>query len=110
MQGRARYARMQAYVYKSRRKSDTYVFLAARDDFTRVPGPLRAQQGELVFVMEVALGPDRRLAQADPEVVRANLVAHGFHLQVPPQPERLRLAGTGAHDMPERGTRVRVDD
>jgi uncharacterized protein len=110
MQGRARYARMQAYVYKSRRKSDTYVFLAARDDFTRVPGPLRAQLGELQFVLEVALSPERHLAQADPEVVRANLAAHGFHLQVPPLPERMRVAGTNTHDMPERGTRVRIDD
>jgi uncharacterized protein YcgL (UPF0745 family) len=75
---------MQAYVYKSRRKADTFVFLAARDDFTRLPGPVRAQLGELAFVLEVALIADRRLAQSDPELVRANLAAHGFHVQFPP--------------------------
>ncbi|WP_372016768.1 YcgL domain-containing protein [Pseudoxanthomonas sp. 10H] len=75
---------MQAYVYKSRRKADTYVFLAARDDFARVPGPVRAQLGELAFVLEVALTPERRLAQSDPDVVRANLAAQGFHVQFPP--------------------------
>ena len=75
---------MQAYVYKSRRKADTYVFLAARDDFTRVPEPVRVQLGELAFVLEVALTPERRLAQSDPERVRANLAAHGFHVQFPP--------------------------
>jgi len=75
---------MQAYVYKSRRKADTFVFLAARDDFTRLPEPVRAQLGELAFVLEVALTPERRLAQSDPQLVRANLAAHGFHVQFPP--------------------------
>jgi len=89
----ARRARMQAYVYKSRRKADTYVFLAARDDFGRLPEPLRAQLGELGFVLEVALTPERKLARGDAEVVRANLAARGFHVQFPPQPETPRDPG-----------------
>ena len=32
---RAHDARMHAYVYKSQRKADTFVYLAARDDFGR---------------------------------------------------------------------------
>jgi len=76
---------MQAYVYKSRRRADTYVFLAARDGFERLPEPLRLQLGELSFVLEVALTPERRLAQSDPAVVRANLAERGFHIQFPPQ-------------------------
>ena len=75
---------MHAYVYKSQRKADTYVYLATRDDFGRVPEPLRSQLGELRFVLEVALTPERRLAQADVEVVRANLAGRGFHVQFPP--------------------------
>ncbi len=75
---------MQAYVYKSLRKPDTYVYLRKRDDFAVVPEPVRLPLGELVFVLEVALTPDRKLAQVDPAVVRANLVAQGFHLQFPP--------------------------
>lgn len=74
---------MQAYVYKSQRKADTYVYLAARDDFARLPEPLRAQLGALQFVLEVALTPERRLARQDPAVVRANLAARGFHVQFP---------------------------
>ena len=38
---------MQAYVYKSQRKADTFVYLAARDDFERIPDSLRAPLGEL---------------------------------------------------------------
>ena len=75
---------MQAYVYKSQRKADTYLYLAARDDFACLPEPLRAQLGGLQFVLEVALTPERKLARGDPAVVRTNLAAHGFHLQFPP--------------------------
>lgn len=78
---------MQAYVYKSLRKADTFVFLAARDDFARLPEPVRAQLGGLAFVLEVALTPGRRLAQSDPEAVRASLAARGFHVQFPPPPD-----------------------
>jgi uncharacterized protein YcgL (UPF0745 family) len=75
---------MHAYVYKSLRKHDTYVFLAARDDFTRLPEPVRAQLGPLQFVLDVVLTPGRRLAYSDADTVRENLVARGFHLQLPP--------------------------
>ncbi|MFC7302299.1 YcgL domain-containing protein [Cognatiluteimonas weifangensis] len=75
---------MQAYVYKSLRKDDTYVFLAARDDFARLPEPLRTQLGGLRFVLEVALTPQRTLAREDPATVREHLLQRGFHLQFPP--------------------------
>ncbi len=75
---------MQAYVYKSQRKADTYVYLAARDDFTRLPEPLRIRLGALQFVLDVALTPERRLVRGDAAAVRENLVLRGFHLQLPP--------------------------
>ena len=75
---------MHAYVYKSLKKADTYVYLAARDDFTRLPEPLRTQLGPLQFVLDVALDAERRLAREDPAVVRENLGVRGFHLQFPP--------------------------
>ena len=75
---------MLAYVYKSLKKADTYVYLSARDDFARLPEPLRAQLGGLQFVLEVALVPERKLALEDPAVVRENLVMRGVHVQFPP--------------------------
>jgi len=78
---------MRAHVYKSLKKADTYVYLAARDDFTRLPEPLRTQLGPLQFVLEVALDPGRKLAREDVEVVRGNLALRGFHLQFPPASE-----------------------
>lgn len=74
---------MQAYVYKSLRKDDSYVFLAARDDFARLPGPVLQRLEPLRFVLEVALTPERKLARADAATVRENLVLRGFHLQLP---------------------------
>ena len=79
---------MHAFVYKSLKKADTYVYLAARDDFARLPEPLRGQLGTLQFVLGVDLAPGRRLARENPDVVRANLATRGFHLQFPPtQPD-----------------------
>lgn len=75
---------MHAYVYKSPRKADTYVYLAKRDDFACLPDALRTQLGPLQFVLDVALTPERRLARVDAAVVRTNLVDRGFHVQFPP--------------------------
>ncbi len=75
---------MHAYVYKSQRKADTYVYLRERENFELVPAPLRERLGALVYVLEVALTPERRLAKEDPAVVRANLAERGFHIQFPP--------------------------
>jgi uncharacterized protein len=75
---------MHAYVYKSQRKADTYVYLAQRDGFERLPEPLRTQLGALHFVLDLALTPGRTLARENPEEVRRNLAARGFHLQFPP--------------------------
>ena len=75
---------MHAFVYKSLKKADTYVYLAARDGFARLPEPLRAQLGNLQFVLDVELTPQRKLAREDVAVVREHLAARGFHLQFPP--------------------------
>ncbi|GAB3731590.1 YcgL domain-containing protein [Silanimonas algicola] len=77
---------MQAYVYKSLRKAETFVYLRERDAFGLLPEVLRAQLGDLRFVLDVALTPDRKLAREDAAVVRANLAGKGFHVQFPPPP------------------------
>ena len=74
---------MQAFVYKSLRKPDTYLYLRERDAFALLPEPVLAPLGQLAFVMELALTPERKLARVDAAVVRRNLVEQGFHLQFP---------------------------
>ena len=78
---------MQCFVYKSALRADTYVYFAKRDNFGVLPEALRLQLGQLSFVMEIALTPERRLARADAVVVIANLAESGFYLQLPPQLE-----------------------
>ena len=85
---------MHAYVYKSQRKQETYVYLARRDDFARLPAPMHAQLAPFVFVLELALGAPRRLARADAEQVRLQLTERGFFVQFPPSPP----SGSGAAD------------
>jgi uncharacterized protein len=77
---------MHAYVYKSQRKADTFVYLARRDGFDAIPAPMQAQLGPFAFVLEVELTPQRRLAQVDAAQVRAHLAERGFHIQFPPSP------------------------
>ncbi|ACL74195.1 YcgL domain-containing protein [Thioalkalivibrio sulfidiphilus] len=79
---------MQVYVYKSRRKPDTYIYLARKDDFEVIPAPLKQVFGTPEFTLEFELTPERTLAQEDPESVLASLRERGFHLQMPPQNER----------------------
>lgn len=74
---------MIAHIYKSVRKADAYLYLRDKDAFSIVPDPVRLPLGDLVFVMSLELTPGRKLARADAEVVRGNLVERGYYLQAP---------------------------
>ncbi len=78
---------MQCFVYKSRRKADTYLFLREDGGFAVLPADLAERLGELVFVIEIELSPQRQLAREDVVTVMANLAGRGWHLQLPPPPE-----------------------
>lgn len=80
---------MQCTIYKSRRKQDTYLYLAARDDFSCLPEDLLKLLGEPVHVMDLDLHPERRLAQEDAVEVLRNLQERGWHLQMPRREEWL---------------------
>jgi len=87
---------MQVFVYRSRRKADTYVYLARRDGFDLLPPALHDSLAPLDFALEFTLGPERRLAREDPEAVRRNLDTQGFHLQLPPPVTDLLTGHTDA--------------
>lgn len=82
---------MQCAIYKSRRKQDTYLYLAARDDFSRVPDTLLTLLGQPIHVMDLDLSPERKLAQENTAEVLHNLQEHGWHLQMPRQDEWLGI-------------------
>lgn len=77
---------MNAYIYKSSRRDELYLYLAQKDDFSNVPQALYDSMGkEPIFVMEVALTPERKLAREDVNTVIKSLETKGFHLQMPPR-------------------------
>lgn len=80
---------MQCVIYKSRRKQDTYLYLAAKDNFSCIPENLLKLLGEPVHVMDLDLHPERRLAQEDVVEVLRNLQERGWHLQMPRREEGL---------------------
>jgi uncharacterized protein YcgL (UPF0745 family) len=72
------------WIYKDRRRGETYLYLAERDGFDVAPRALLDAMGDLEFVMELDLHPDRKLARARTgEVLRA-LTDKGYYLQLPP--------------------------
>ena len=74
-------------IYKSLKKYDTYLYVATKDDFSRVPEPLLRLLGQPVHVMDLELSPERKLAQEDIVEVMKNLQERGWHLQMPKKEE-----------------------
>jgi uncharacterized protein YcgL (UPF0745 family) len=76
---------MNAYIYKSSRKAELYIYITQKDDFSNVPQALYDSMGkEPIFVMEIELTPERKLARENVDTVISNLETQGFHLQIPP--------------------------
>ena len=81
---------MKTFIYKSTKKDELYLYIANKDDFSDVPQSLYDSMGkEPVFVMELELSSDRPLAREDVTIVMKNLETQGFHVQMPPRPEKL---------------------
>ena len=72
-------------VYRSDRKTDTYLYLSADKAFDELPETLRRTFGEPSFVMDLLLTPDRKLARVDVAHVLSDLEEQGFSLQLPPK-------------------------
>lgn len=75
---------MQCFIYKSLKKEELYLYLDKRDDFSAVPEVLLQSFGQLVFVMELQLSPERKLAREDVSKVINNIQRKGFFVQMPP--------------------------
>ena len=74
---------MHCAIYRSPKKQDTYLYLATKDDFSRVPSGLLRMLGDPVHVMDLELSAARQLAQEDVLEVIRNLRERGWHLQMP---------------------------
>ena len=71
-------------VYKSRKRPQTFLFVLKENDFSRVPGPLLEALGEIEKLIDLKLTPERKLARGNARYIMDDLIAQGFHLQLPP--------------------------
>lgn len=75
---------MQCFIYKSLKKEYLYLYINNKDDFSRVPEALFNSFGQMEFVMDLELTPERKLANEDAGKVIASLNEKGFFVQMPP--------------------------
>ena len=72
-------------VYRSEKKTETYLYLADNLPFEELPAELRQEFGEATFVLSLELSADRKLARVDVEKVLESLSDSGYYLQLPPE-------------------------
>ncbi len=72
-------------VFRSGKKSETYLFLAEHKLFKDLPEKLRVMFGEPVFVMDLELTPKSKLARVETRSVLEGLSECGYFLQLPPK-------------------------
>ncbi len=70
-------------VFRSSKKSDTYIFVRRDHDWEELPESLRNIFGQPVHAMDLVLTPDRKLARTTGQQVLEALEEKGFHLQMP---------------------------
>lgn len=89
---------MLCAIYKSSKKEEMYLYVAKRDDFSRVPAELLSVFGKPQFVMLFNLAGEKKLARAEKNEVLKKIEAEGFYLQLPPPPEDLHKAFVGSQN------------
>lgn len=72
-------------VYRSDKKTETYLYLSDNLAFEDLPMELQKQFGVPAFVMRLELTADRVLARADVREVLMCLEDPGYYLQLPPE-------------------------
>lgn len=80
---------IQCDVYRSSKKENLYLYVAAEEGLKRVPDELLTQFGEPEKTLSFELTQDRQLAKEDAPTVIANIQEKGFHLQLPPADEKI---------------------
>jgi uncharacterized protein YcgL (UPF0745 family) len=76
---------MQCYVYRSRRKQGSFLFLPEKDNFTRVPTVLLNIFGTPEFSFDFHLDDGRKLVlKIEAREIRRVMQENGFFLQLPP--------------------------
>ena len=70
------------YVYKSRRKMRTYLYVPEKDVFSHIPSGLMDAFGAPEFIMVFALHKHRKLQKITPEELECALNEKGYLLRI----------------------------
>lgn len=73
-------------IYRSKNKSDCYIYVCQKDGLEKVPEDLMDQFKDPEKFMTLVLTPEKKLARADVIKVIKQLEDQGFYLQLPPLP------------------------
>ena len=76
---------MNCQIFRSKKKDETYLFLASDQSFEDLPEDLRATFGEPVYVMALQLSSKSKLARVETLSVLKSLREQGYFLQLPPK-------------------------
>ena len=74
-------------VFRSSKKSDTYLFVRRGQEWEELPESLRAIFGQPVHSMDLVLTPDRKLARTTGKQVLDAIGEKDFFLQMPEEQE-----------------------
>ena len=74
---------MLCHIYRSNKKTNTYLYLSKKDDLECLPESLLQVFGTPEFTMSINLTADRKLAQVDSKDVLDKLEIDGYFLQLP---------------------------
>ena len=74
---------MQCFVYRSKKRLNTYLFLPEQGNFSDIPESLLKLFGEAEFSFDFKLYPERKLTLADAGEVMRNITENGYFLQLP---------------------------
>ena len=80
---------MFCVIYRSPVRDQTYLYVAKKDDFSRVPEALLKGFGKPQLAMVVNLAQRDKLANADINKVKQGLSEQGYYLQIPSPIESL---------------------
>ena len=70
-------------MYRSAKKTDTYLYLLEQDNISVLPNDLRNLLGKIEYTLELNLAKTRKLANAEVDQVISSLRTRGYYLQLP---------------------------
>lgn len=70
-------------VYRSTKKSDTYIYVRRGQKWDELPDALRTIFGQPIHAMDLLLTPEKKLARTTGKDVMEALADKGFFLQMP---------------------------